>query len=134
MFRIFIYCDDPSHAPKRVPVDAFLELPGGGWHEDPPKKKTGRTGHVGSGMHMLGDELAQDGWALDPDVTNESVRTRHEIVCERTAACRRRSVPVRPEHLFPVLDRWRALGTNELSLAVLAATMGEQTGRREPNS
>jgi hypothetical protein len=131
-FEVFIYCDDPSHAPKRVAVDVFVALPGGGWHERPPKKRVGRAGHVGSGMHLIGDRPAESGWALDPGVDNEQVRTKFELVCEQTPTCRRRSSPPRQETLFALLDEWRAARVSELPLAVLAASLTEQARRREP--
>ena len=127
--RMFIYCDHPSHAPKRVPVTAFLKLPDDGWHEQPHKRKQGRAGHVGTGMHMLDDSPAGTGWANE-DVSNVSIRTRYELFCEQTPACRKRPVPARQDHLFRVLDRWRDLGADELALAVLAANLGEQAERR----
>lgn len=131
-FRIFVYCDDNSHSPKRVPVDVFLELPAGGWDERPPKGRVGRAGHVGLGMHMIGDAPAKTGWASDPAVSNDDLRTRFELLCERTPQCRRRPVPARKDHLFAVLDKWRALGVSEQSLAVLAANLHEQAKRRRP--
>jgi hypothetical protein len=128
-FEVFIYCDDPSHAPRREPVDVFVALPGGGWDERPPKKRQGRAGHVGAGMHMINDAPAATGWALDPEASNADVRTRFVLSCERTPACRRRPVPARQEHLFPVLDHWRTMGVSEVALAVIAANLQEQTER-----
>lgn len=129
-FRIFIYCDDPSHAPKRVPVAVFRALPGGGWHEEPPKKRTGRAGNVGSGMHMFGNTPAPSGWALDEEVSNADVRTRFELHCSQTPQCRRRPAPAQQERLFAVLEHWRQLGVSELALAVVVANLQEQAERR----
>lgn len=126
--EIFIYCDDASHAPKRSPVDVFVALPDGGWHERPPKKKIGRAGHVGSGMHMLGSDVARDGWALDPD-KGSGLRTRYELVCDRTPQCRRRPLPAQQGNLFAALDSLRGEGIDRISLPVLAAMMGEQAER-----
>lgn len=128
-FRIFIYCDDPSHAPRRVAVTNFVHVEAGmlgsaSWHEEPSSRAS--RGKLGAGMHMVGDLPAADGWANDPDVANEEIRDRFELVCRK---CRTRPVPARAGNLFAVLDRWQALGVAELSLAVIAANLREQAER-----
>lgn len=125
--RIFIFCDDPSHAPKREPVDVFVSRGDGEWFERPVKKRVGRAGHVGTGMHMLGDEVARTGWATRE--VDAPIRTRHELICTKTPACRRRPVPATQEHLFAVLNHWCDTGADEIALAVLAAMLGEQAER-----
>ena len=126
-FKIFIYCDDPSHAPRRVPVANFLELPGGGWHEEPASHAT--PGPVGSGHLLIGDNLATEGWANDPDVANADVRGRFKLECRK---CKRngRAIPcdAKAETLYPVLDGWRSAGVLEVPLAVVAATLGVKPG------
>lgn len=131
-FRIFIYCDDPSHAPKREPVDNFIALPGGGWHEDPPKNRVGRYGHVGAGVHLVGDKVPEPGWANDPQVANQDVRTKYVLACERTPQCRRRPRPPQEANLFPVLEQMHSLGRSEVALWELGVMLDEQA-RREPN-
>lgn len=49
-FKIFIYCDDPSHAPRRVAVTNFLAEPDGGWFEKPASRAAASTGTVGQGI------------------------------------------------------------------------------------
>lgn len=127
--QVFVYCDDPSHAPKREPIAVFTKIPSGGWHEQAPKHRQGRAGHVGTGMHMVGDAPALPGWANDPTVSNADLRSRYELVCERTPACRRRPTPARQEHLFDVLDKWQSTGAPEIALSVLAANLEERTKR-----
>lgn len=117
-FRIFIYCDDPSHAPRRVAVTNYVALPGGGWHEEPASRAT--TGHVGAGYHLVADRPAETGWALDPEVSNNDVRSKHGLVCRK---CKGRPVPVNEPRLFPVLDGWRELGESEVPLASIAASL-----------
>lgn len=130
-FRVFIYCDDHSHSPKREPLAVYCAVPGGGWQEEVPRKRGSRSANFGAGMHMIGNEVAQPGWALDSEVSNADVRTRYEIACGRTPRCRNRPVPARQENLFPVLDALRHAGMREVPLAVLAAMLGERSLRNQ---
>ncbi len=126
-FKIFVYCDDPSHAPRRVPVANFLKLSGGGWHEEPASRAT--PGPVGSGHHLIGDRLGTPGWANDPDVSNTDIRSRFKLACRKCKG-NGRSTPcdAKAETLFPVLDGWRSAGVLEVPLAVVVATLSGKPG------
>lgn len=134
-WRIFVYCDDPSHATRRWPVAKFVELPSGAltgdqrWHEE--TKPRSSVGRVGTGRHLIGDDLPEAGWASDPAVENADVRTRFEFVCRKCQRRRPRAVvvPVRSERLFAVLDGWRDSGVSEVSLAVMAAILARRSER-----
>ena len=122
-FKVFIYCDDPSH-PKRVAVTNFIALPDGGWHEEPSSRAA--TGKIGSGMHLIGDTPGGTGWANDPDVNNADVRSRFEFSCRRC----HNPVPVsaRAENLFPVLDGLQTNGVSEVPLTLIAASLKWKAG------
>ncbi len=120
--RVFVFCDDAPHPARRVPVTNFVAVPGGGWHEVPASRAT--TGRAGTGYHLVSDEPAADGWALDDAVRNADVRDRHEMTCRK---CRRPLV-ARAENLSPLLDKWSALGVGEVSLSQLAASLGRRSG------
>ena len=117
-FKVFIYCDDPSH-PRRVAVTNFIALPDGGWHEE-PSSRASRDGYVGTGRTIVDDTLPAAGWANQPSEDHQEIRDRFEMSCRK---CRRSVVVVRKENLFPVLDGWRAAGVSELPLTVVAASL-----------
>jgi len=127
---VFIFCDDPSHSPKREPITTFLELPGGGWQEKVHKARIGRAGHVGSGVHLVGNTVPEAGWALDPEISNSDIRSKYELACERTPTCRKRPVRALEGSLFRALDQWRSSGQSEMALNVLAAILEEQARRK----
>lgn len=116
--KIFIYCDEPAH-PRRVAVTNFVPLPGGGWHEIPATR--GREDNAASGHTLIGDHLAPTGWALDPAVDNAEIRDHHELVCRK---CRRQPLRLLPETLDALLDGWRHAGVPEVSMRLLAASIG----------
>jgi len=122
-FKVFVYCDDESHAPRRVAVTNFLAVPSGGWHEQPASRAP--TGDLGTGHQMIGDKPAATGWANDPSVSNADVRQHYELVCRK---CRRRPLRVRPERLFDRLDGWRRAGESSVSLSLLAASIASRSG------
>ena len=131
-FRILIYCDDPSHAPRRVPVENFDDKGGAGWHTTPPSRADRLR--VGTGQTIVGDALPEPGWALDPEVSNSDIRSRFEMVCRRCLHPR----PVvaredRGDGLFEVLDGLRAQGVSQVPLPVLATMLQEQAARRKPS-
>lgn len=128
--RIHIYCDDLSHAPKRIPITTFEKLPDGTWREDVRKNRMGRAGHVGTGVHLVRDTVPEVGWALDPEISNSDIRLKHELVCERTPTCRKRTARPRIGSLVRVLDRWLSTGQSEMALSVLAVTLVEQAKRK----
>lgn len=117
-FKVFIYCDDPSH-PRRVAVTNFIALPDGGWHEE-PSSRASRDGYLGTGRTIVDDTLPSHGWANQPSEDRQEVRDRFELVCRK---CRRRPVTARAEKLFSRLDGWRAAGVLEVPLAMVAASL-----------
>lgn len=117
-FKIFVYCDDESH-PKRVAVTNFIATPDGGWHERLATRARVR-GHIGTGRQMLNDAPAHDGWALEARPDDEVTRARFELECRKC----HRSAPARQENLFPVLDGWKSSAVSEVSLTLIAASMG----------
>lgn len=117
-FKMFIYCDDPSH-PRRIAVTNFIALPDGGWHEE-PSSRASKDGAVGTGRTIVDDTLPGAGWANQPSENHQEIRDRFELVCRK---CRRRPVLARKENLFPVLDGWRAAGVSEVALAVIGASL-----------
>lgn len=125
-FKVFIYCDDPSH-PRRVAVTNFIALPDGGWHEEPASRVS--TGHVGTGYHLLEDTPATTGWALDPEVSNAQVRANHDLPCRKCKGQGRGTLTVRSEKLYPVLDGWRASGVSEVPLTLVAASLGRSNNQ-----
>jgi hypothetical protein len=129
--RLVVVCDDGSHAPRRVRVGAWRQLPSGGWSEEGGTKQSPRTNHVGSGQHMLGDAVAEDGWALDTENANADLRTHYVLACERTPQCRRRPVPARGEHLDAALSFFAELGVSEVALSTLGATLQERAQRKQ---
>lgn len=123
-FAIFIFCDDPAHAPRKVAVTNFVALPGGGWHEKPASRAS--RGHVGTGYNLVSDTPAEPGWALDPEVSNADVRDKFELACRKCKGQPRGRAHVRAqrETLFGVLDGWRESGVSEVPLALVAASVG----------
>ncbi|HMM93981.1 hypothetical protein [Phycicoccus sp.] len=130
-FKIQVFCEDPSHSGRRVPVTNFVAVPRGGWHEV-PASRAGR-GRTSAGYHLLENTPAETGWALDPSVSNADIRDRFELVCRKCKGKpkgqRGESVAARSENLFPVLDGWRASGVSEVPLSLLAASLGRSKSR-----
>src|SRR5450759_2424550 len=93
-FKVFIYCDDPSH-PRRIAVTNFIALPDGGWHEE-PSSRASKDGAVGTGRTIVDDALPAPGWANQPSEDHQEIRGRFELVCRKC----RGSVPARAENLF----------------------------------
>ena len=123
MNSLFIYCDHESHRGRRVAVTNFDRAPDGGWIERPASRAS--TGHLGAGHHLIGDEPAGTGWALDPEVSNDDVREHYELVCRK---CKSRPVRMRTESRNQILDGWHSHGESEISLAMIAASLGRQSG------
>lgn len=122
--RIRVVCNDPGHAPRVVPVDNFVRLASGEWHEVPPSRAGERAG---SGYHLLGNDLAESGWALDGDVGSGSLRDKYRLECRkckgRPKGQRQEALELRRETLFGKLDDWCASGAADLPLAALAASI-----------
>ncbi len=116
---VFIYCDDASH-PKRVTVTSFARI-NGGWI-DVPTSRASASGYMGTGRTIVGDDLPEPGWALEP--TEGAVRDRHELVCRK---CKRRPVPVKVDTLHPALDKIAAAGESEIPLSGMAAILRMQS-------
>lgn len=119
--KIFVVCDHPSHAPRVIAVTNFVSISDDGWHEIPASRAA--VSNVGTGHHLVGDDTTESGWANDPSVTNESIRTRHDLTCRK---CPTRPFSVRSEKLYAALKTWASTGAAELSLAALAAILEKQ--------
>ena len=111
MTDIRIYCDydHETHAPRVVEIDRLRRNPAGGWDESPdmlaPRIKSG-----GSGERWVPKSSLQimDGYA------------RWDFRC---ALDDRHNFQRRQDELFPVLDKFTAVGMSDLSLRLLAATL-----------
>lgn len=127
--QVFVYCDDPSHAPRRVAVTNFIlcsGVLGTRWAERAASRAPvgGDGREVGSGRSIVRDAPAVPGWANDPEVGNREHRNRYELTCRKCSRGEaRRTVAAREETLFAALDGWRALGVSEVSLTALAASL-----------
>lgn len=122
VFKIFVHCDSSEHEGRRVAVTNFGASASGEWHEIPASRAGASPG---SGLHLISDQPAQDGWALDPEVTGSDMRTNYDLRCRKCRA----SVSVRAETMPAVLDGWRTTGVDEVSLRMLAASMGRSKPR-----
>lgn len=131
--RVFIYCDDASHPRKRVAVmnweliepedaafpDGTPDPNAGAWEEYWPS--TARRG----GMHadtVLSDDAV---WAGPPGLDFDDapdLRRRSRIECRKCHG--RTAVVVREEHLFKVLNAYARVGVSQVSLGLLAASLG----------
>lgn len=127
-FRIFIYCDDSSHA-RKVAVTNFIATPSwgiatpsGGWAEQPASRAS-MQGPVGAGRTILDDELAQPGWANAPSEHDQDIRERFEPECRK---CHRRVV-ARKDNLFRVLGAFQLAGVSRVALSVLGASLSRQS-------
>lgn len=115
--KVFVYCDNTKHSGRRVAVTNYIAT-ATGWHEQPASRAVPRAG---MGMHMIGDDVAQDGWALDPEVSNADIRTRFELQCRKCGDEGR--LAARLETLHAVLDGIRDAGVSEVPLRFLAASI-----------
>jgi hypothetical protein len=119
--KIFIYCDDPSHAPRRVAVTNFRRAPGvlgPAWSTMPASRADASPS---DGITLVGDAVPAPGWANDPTISNADIRSRYRLECRK---CRHsQPLVVRPETLHPALDALAAHGVSELPLAALAASL-----------
>ncbi len=76
----------------------------------------------------MGDAVPAPGWALDPEVSNDAIRTRFDLLCRKC----RKPLAVRAEKLFSLLDGWHTAGVSEIPLAAIAASL-ELTSRSRPD-
>ena len=120
--HVFVYCDSSEHPGRTFKVWNFARSTWGAWASDfqPLRERGDYYGH--DAVVLIGDDVAQSGWALDPAVSNSDVRERLHLTCTATGC--RSSVTVRHEELGPVLDAWAAAGQTRISLHALGIALG----------
>jgi len=131
--RVFIYCDDPGHPPRRrrVAVTNFYAIGDGRWTEH----STGSPSRKDSGTTLADDSRLPPG-SINPQklAKFEVVRSTHELVC---CKCKARPMEVREDKLFRALNAVAAVGESEVSLSELAAiveTQSDMQGRADPEA
>lgn len=123
--RIFIYCDEPSHAPRRVAVTNFQSLGNGRWNE--LFTSSAAQGQRESGVTLVNDSMLKPDWDPLESPREGEVRSRYQLVCRK---CRRRPVVAREENLFAVLEKLADAGVSGLTLSGLAASLALQSDDR----
>lgn len=118
---VTLFCDDPSH-PRRVKVATFGRRSGrpGDWHLflTPAERKRQRMTSLGT--QLLKDAPAPAGWALDPENANSDTRASYSLPCRKCGA----NVAARADSLPLALEGWWGAGVSEVTLRMLAATLG----------
>jgi hypothetical protein len=124
--RVFIFCDDASHAGRFVAVTNFVPIQDGRWTE----QYASRAARKESGTTLDGNSPFS---ATSPtDLDGRELRSRYQLVCRK---CRGRSpVVAREQTLFTVLNVLQEHGVDRISLAGFAASMALQSdvGRADP--